>query len=371
MGNLCNSSRNSSTNLSSLDQDSSLASATDDHEHGHGAINAPSTSASAAVAAAADLPPITRDDIMVMNQQDKVIVREPGRIRGNEFVIDSCQNCDIYVMDRTAQITVDSCINCRFFFGPSESSVFIRDCTDCKAVIACQQLRLRDCQKFDFMLYCGTQPVIESSSQLRFGCFQYSYFNLREQFQQSNLSVWTNEWCYIHDFTPSGSQHWDFLDENLTAHDLIRPVSEFSATFSLEEEKMDSVVPLTAGSRPVPKHETCFVLVCSGHHEVAFSLLSQFSAQLKSRELILKRSRECKLSKDQLSRLLARDPNADALLVAALKGPVVGLEFSGPRCNDILGEALSAHKAHVLVSNAASAAPLANQFFTEFKPVAV
>lgn len=39
-------------------------------------------------------------------------------------------------------------------------------------------LSLRNCTEMEFLLFCGTQPVIESSNQLRFGCFQFAYFSL-------------------------------------------------------------------------------------------------------------------------------------------------------------------------------------------------
>jgi hypothetical protein len=55
--------------------------------------------------------------LMCFSLKDQVIFRAPGSIRGNEFLIDDCKNCDFYICDNTAQITVDGCVNCRFFFG--------------------------------------------------------------------------------------------------------------------------------------------------------------------------------------------------------------------------------------------------------------
>ena len=42
-------------------------------------------------------------------------------------------------------------------------------------MIACQQFRTRDCQKMDVFLSCVTQPIIEASTNMKFGCFQYYY----------------------------------------------------------------------------------------------------------------------------------------------------------------------------------------------------
>ena len=36
-------------------------------------------------------------------------------------------------------------------------------------------IRTRDCKKMDFFLCCATQPIIESSSVMKFACFQFFY----------------------------------------------------------------------------------------------------------------------------------------------------------------------------------------------------
>lgn len=41
--------------------------------------------------------------------------------------------------------------------------------------------RTRDCKKMDFFLCCATQPVIESSSGMKFGCYQYYYRELASE----------------------------------------------------------------------------------------------------------------------------------------------------------------------------------------------
>ena len=98
----------------------------------------------------------------------------------------------------------------QIFIGPCESrqgistsclisfaSVFVRNTKNSRFVIACQQLRsgneahgyssaqsarcrTRDCTGLDMLLYCSAgQPVVESSSGIRLGCFAFNYFSLR------------------------------------------------------------------------------------------------------------------------------------------------------------------------------------------------
>ena len=54
-------------------------------------------------------------------------------------------------------------------------SVFIRDCVRCVLMVSCQQFRTRDCKQCVVYLHCTSQPVIEASSEMRFGCFQCHY----------------------------------------------------------------------------------------------------------------------------------------------------------------------------------------------------
>ena len=53
----------------------------------------------------------------------QVCIKEPGQVNGQMFIIEDCEDCDIYVCDYTAQVQIDYCKNCRIFVGPSESSV--------------------------------------------------------------------------------------------------------------------------------------------------------------------------------------------------------------------------------------------------------
>ena len=142
-------------------------------------------------------------DITVSKQNGTKVIKGPGSIRGNQFIIEECTDCDIYVLDLTATITIDLCVNCRIFIGPCESSIFVRDCKDCTFSLACQQYRCVRCERCDTLLMCTTAPVVESSKGLRFGCWRAQYFDLKEQLDAANLNVYQNKWSEIYDFTPN------------------------------------------------------------------------------------------------------------------------------------------------------------------------
>ena len=60
-------------------------------------------------------------------------------------------------------------------------SLFMRDCQQCRFVLACQQFRTRDCRHIDAFFLCESQPIIESSTKMRFACFRYYYPELEGQ----------------------------------------------------------------------------------------------------------------------------------------------------------------------------------------------
>ncbi len=78
--------------------------------------------------------------------------------------------------------------------------------------------RTRDCHDIDVLLYSKTPPIIETTNNIRIGCFQFeSYPGLREQFEKANLNIWDNKWSDMYDFSGNVKEHCGFLDEEITA----------------------------------------------------------------------------------------------------------------------------------------------------------
>ena len=126
-------------------------------------------------------------------------------INGLQFMVEDNNNTTIFLLDHIAQLTIDNTNQSCVVTGPIEGSCFIRDCTDCCFIIACQQLRLRNCHNCKILLFSTTGPIVESSTQIGFGCYTLSYFELSTQFDKAGLHVFENSWQYVFDFTPSSS----------------------------------------------------------------------------------------------------------------------------------------------------------------------
>ena len=112
---------------------------------------------------------------MFKDKEGEVLTKNPGAIDGIQFAIKDLKDCEVYLMDHMAQITIDRCTGCKFYIGPVKASIFVRDCSDCTVTVACQQFRCRDLNNSKIYLFCQNDPVIESSTNLSFGPYNFGY----------------------------------------------------------------------------------------------------------------------------------------------------------------------------------------------------
>jgi protein XRP2 len=123
------------------------------------------------------------EDFYFKHLQEGCHIRQPGSIQGQQFIIEDCSNCDIFLLDHIAAVNIDNCTNVRIVIGACETSIFIRDCIDCVVIAATQQLRTRNCTNLGVLLCTTTGPIIESSKRVRIGCFTYDYFGFTDNLQ--------------------------------------------------------------------------------------------------------------------------------------------------------------------------------------------
>ncbi|XP_037530958.1 protein XRP2 [Nematolebias whitei] len=289
---------------------------------------------------------------MLVGLKDVTVGRLPGKLNGQQLVIQECENCNIYVFDHSATITIDDCVNCRIVFGPVKGSVFFRDCKDMKCVVACQQFRTRDCKKMDVFLCCATQPIIESSTGMKFSCFQYFYPELAFHFKDAGLSIFNNNWSNVHDFTPvSGENNWSLLPEDSPLLDFVAmpdPESEFKSV-RVSVEPLRSIVPLTNGGRRKDSDESCLCVFFAGEYSTANA--RKLIDEATAKGFVLIQTKEVSMRPEDVKRVFQN--NADDLLELVTKGPVIALELNGDgvveTCRNIANKVFSGTK--VFVSN--------------------
>ncbi|CAE8640158.1 unnamed protein product, partial [Polarella glacialis] len=140
----------------------------------------------------------------VHDRFNKVIVRKPGAfggIEGVDFHIEDCSGCTCLVCDKTEEFYADALVDCRVLIGPCASSTFIRNCENCTFWVVTRQFRVRDCTNCTFYVHCHTEPVIESSKDLRIAPFCAEYPGLSEHFREAKFDPAKNFWGAVFDFS--------------------------------------------------------------------------------------------------------------------------------------------------------------------------
>lgn len=283
-------------------------------------------------------PKLDPKDYSISDVTGETIGKLPGELNGQQFIIQNCQGCNIFVLDHTDSVTIDDCINCRIVIGPCKGSVFFRDCKDCKVVVACQQFRTRDCKKMDFFLCCDSQPIIESSSGMKFACYQYFYPELEGQFKAAGLSVFNNNWSKLYDFTPAaGEATWSLLPEDASARveDYIPlPDTERFSNIQISTDANSSVIPKTLGTRRKPFEESCLVVFF--HNDNVKESAKQLLYEQQQRSCVLAQTKEITMKPEDVARIFQSEDYTSA----AQNGPVIGLEFNSNDCVRVTNEAV-------------------------------
>jgi len=147
----------------------------------------------------------------------ETLIKGSGDIEGEGFTISDAKGCEIRLMDFSDQVLIDNVTECKILIGPSCGSVFIRHAKNCVFFIACKQFRSRDCSDCTISLYSKTEPVVETSSGMRFYPYSAYYAGQTDHFAKAKLVPDTNHWCNVFDFNKDDNTipepHWSLVPE--------------------------------------------------------------------------------------------------------------------------------------------------------------
>jgi len=231
-------------------------------------------------------------ELSFMNETGKLLVKKTF-IAGQQFLIDGCKECQILLLDWTAQVMVDYCEDCLIFIPPCASSVFLRNCKNCKVVVACQQLRTRECENVDFNIFSQTAPSIESSTKLRFSCWGLNYFSMSAHLKAADLDPWDNMWAHVYDFTTSedNEKNWSLMSDDeskILVEAMIKQLRDLDEISLISNE---FVVPPT---KPEPEEGKLFFII--SNYDEAYNTLRSI---LEYKGLVIVQTASRKLTKEQ------------------------------------------------------------------------
>ncbi|XP_050424046.1 protein XRP2-like [Adelges cooleyi] len=202
-------------------------------------------------------------DYVIENLSNSTMYKAPGTVGGQQFVVRNCEDSYVYVLDYSDSVTIDDCQGCTIILGPTKQSVFVRDTVNTTIIVACGQFRVRDCTSLNVSLFCSTQPVIESSREMSFSCYQLYYNQLEAQFKKANLNIWNNNWRTVYDYTWNEGDNW-MLTEVPISLDFPEELNKYGIT----SDPVNSLVPLT--KREQQSEDSCFVAFENGNEAARF-----------------------------------------------------------------------------------------------------
>lgn len=141
----------------------------------------------------------------------------PDDVRGKDMELDSLTDCEVTVHGSPMALFARRLSNCRFQCGPVASAVFVEGCKGCTFRVACQQLRVHDSRRCQFQVHIQTRSIIEDSTELLFGPYDFVYDGDEHDWAASCLDRVVNNWNRVDDFNwltlDKPSPNWQLIED--------------------------------------------------------------------------------------------------------------------------------------------------------------
>lgn len=147
---------------------------------------------------------------------DENLKLEADQVNGKDIQLRNLINCSVLIYGNPSTVHIINCKKSRISIGPVSTSVFIDQCTDNVFQIFCQQLRVHNTYDCLIYLHVCTRGIIEDSSRLKFGRYEFNYDQLEQDIVNSKLNRSINNWNKIEDFNwlvnNQQSPNWQLLE---------------------------------------------------------------------------------------------------------------------------------------------------------------
>lgn len=156
------------------------------------------------------------NNVYVNNKVNENLILEDFKVLNKDLVLQSLQNCNIKICGNPGTVYLDNIENCTIYCGPVSRSMKIDHCYECNVHVACQQLRIHNTKSSRFYIHVMSGAIIEDSTDLKFGKYEWSYDNIHSHYQTSGLDMNRNLWDDVKDFNRLASNekspNWSILE---------------------------------------------------------------------------------------------------------------------------------------------------------------
>ncbi|KAK9729621.1 hypothetical protein K7432_000139 [Basidiobolus ranarum] len=141
--------------------------------------------------------------------------------QSKDCLLHNLRNCIVNLVSETplTALLVDTLENCIVLCGPLAGSLIAHRVKNCVLVLACHQFRLHESTNLDIFLHVTSHPIIEDSTQLRFGRYNINYEHMDSLYQASGLNREVNMFSQVEDFNwlkKIESPNWTLIPDELT-----------------------------------------------------------------------------------------------------------------------------------------------------------
>ncbi|XP_072031270.1 tubulin-specific chaperone C-like [Amphiura filiformis] len=154
----------------------------------------------------------------IFNKTDEEIKLNGSEINGKDVGLTNLTSCTVQLYGTPSAIHMDRITNCTIFCGPVPGSVFVDNCKDSTLVLSCQQLRVHHTKDTKFYLHVTSRGIIEDTNKVQFAPYNWTYAEIENDYQRSELDQGRNSWDDIDDFnwlaSDKRSPNWSLIPEN-------------------------------------------------------------------------------------------------------------------------------------------------------------
>lgn len=155
------------------------------------------------------------EDFIFKDMKNQTLLKMPNTINSQVFNMEKLSDCEVFILDISETIYIDNCSNCKFYVAPVRGSFYIRDSQNCTCSVSCKQLRAKNCTGITFFLYSVSDPHIESSFDMKFAPYNFSYPGQNVDFKKVGFDEKQNKWCKVYDHSSAeGDGHFSLLPSN-------------------------------------------------------------------------------------------------------------------------------------------------------------
>lgn len=195
-------------------------------------------------------------------QSKQTLVSKPGTLNGSVVLLERLEDCEVWLLDRTASVVLDSCSRCRLRIGPVAASCHLRNCEGCEVSVAASDVNVNNCRDVTLYLYSFNNPHIEHTTGLVVAPYNFAYPKQDDHFSKAGLNPRVNCWSRIEDHTPAASgSNWQMQpqsDWQLCEYE-IPPLGRPINPLRLQKNRMADVFrqqsPKAMSEDPVPESE--------------------------------------------------------------------------------------------------------------------